>query len=146
MPTFPVLAYRQRGGQFVAESLTFAGVSAEAASLEEVLERVGGELLDATKDGTPQALASVAITSVAVLAATQRYASHTYTAIVTRDAEGYSSICPALGVASQGETFDEALAMLRDAAMLYLEYHAPAEHDEVVLVAGVTPADFLAAL
>lgn len=137
MPTNPVLVYRQRGGQFVAESLTFADVSAVAASLEEVLDRVGGELLNAAQDGTPETLASVAVTSIAVLAATQGYAPHTYTVVVTHDLEGYASFCPALGVASQGGTFDEALAMLREAATLYLQDHSPAERDEVVLVMEV---------
>lgn len=138
MPTYPVLAYRQRGGPFVVESVTFAGVSAEATSLEEALERLVNELSHAVQDGVPEAVGSVAITSIAVLAATQGYAPHTYTAVITHDTEGYSSYCPALGIASQGATFDVALAMLRDAAMLYLQDNSPAERDEVVLVTAVS--------
>jgi len=34
---------------------------------------------------------------------------------------GYSSLCPELGVASQGETIEEAEANLREAVELYLE-------------------------
>ncbi|MBA7600782.1 MAG: type II toxin-antitoxin system HicB family antitoxin [Hadesarchaea archaeon] len=34
---------------------------------------------------------------------------------------GYSSFCPELGVASQGETIEEAEANLREAVELYLE-------------------------
>lgn len=34
---------------------------------------------------------------------------------------GYSALCPELGVASQGETIEEAEANLREAVELYLE-------------------------
>ena len=44
-----------------------------------------------------------------------------YTAVVWREAEGYVSKCPELGVASCGETFDEAVANLREAVELYLD-------------------------
>ena len=44
-----------------------------------------------------------------------------YTAVVWKEAEGYVSKCPELGVASCGDTFDEALRNLREAVDLYLE-------------------------
>jgi len=34
---------------------------------------------------------------------------------------GYSALCPELGVASQGETIEEAAANLKEAVKLYLE-------------------------
>jgi predicted RNase H-like HicB family nuclease len=34
---------------------------------------------------------------------------------------GYSALCPELGVASQGETIEEAEANLKEAVELYLE-------------------------
>jgi predicted RNase H-like HicB family nuclease len=44
-----------------------------------------------------------------------------YTAVVWRETEGYVSKCPELGVASCGDTFDEAIRNLREAVELYLE-------------------------
>jgi predicted RNase H-like HicB family nuclease len=42
------------------------------------------------------------------------------TLIASEEEGGYASICPELGIASQGETADEALASLRDATMVFL--------------------------
>ena len=44
-----------------------------------------------------------------------------YTAVVWRETEGYVSKCPELGVASCGDSFDEAVSNLREAVELYLE-------------------------
>jgi len=44
-----------------------------------------------------------------------------YTAILWKESEGYVSKCPELGVASCGDTFDEAVQGLREAVELYLE-------------------------
>ena len=44
-----------------------------------------------------------------------------YTAVVWKEAEGYVSKCPELGVASCGANFDEAVRNLREAVELYLE-------------------------
>ncbi|MBO3801915.1 MAG: type II toxin-antitoxin system HicB family antitoxin [Thermoproteota archaeon] len=44
------------------------------------------------------------------------------TAVFKKEAEGgYSVFCPELGVASQGETVEEAEANLKEACELYLE-------------------------
>lgn len=42
-----------------------------------------------------------------------------YTAVVWRESEGYVSKCPELGVASCGDSFDEAVSNLREAVELY---------------------------
>lgn len=44
-----------------------------------------------------------------------------YTAVVWKETEGYVSKCPELGLASCGDSFDEAVANLREAVDLYLE-------------------------
>ena len=44
-----------------------------------------------------------------------------YTAIVWKESEGYVSKCPELGVASCGDTFDDAVQSLREAVELFLE-------------------------
>ena len=44
-----------------------------------------------------------------------------YTAVMWKESEGYVSKCPELGVASCGDSFDEAVANLREAVDLYLE-------------------------
>ena len=44
-----------------------------------------------------------------------------YTAVMWKESEGYVSKCPELGVASCGDSFDEAVGNLREAVDLYLE-------------------------
>lgn len=46
-----------------------------------------------------------------------------FTGIITQDEgeEGYASLCPELNVASQGDTLEEARAMLLEAATLHIE-------------------------
>jgi len=44
-----------------------------------------------------------------------------YTAVVWKETEGYVSKCSELGVASYGESFDQAVSNLREAVELYLE-------------------------
>ena len=45
----------------------------------------------------------------------------TFTGILIKEQEGYSSLCPELDVASVGSTPDEAKAMLLEAATLHIE-------------------------
>lgn len=67
--------------------------------------------------------------------------AHTYTIVLDRDphAGGYVATCPALpGLVTEGETFEETLAMAKDAIRGYLEslqkdgLPIPKEHDPVV--------------
>jgi len=44
-----------------------------------------------------------------------------YMAVVWKEEEGYVSKCPELGVASCGDSFDEAVKNLKEAVDLYLE-------------------------
>ena len=44
-----------------------------------------------------------------------------YTAVVWKEAEGFVSKCPELGVASCGDTFEEAVSNLKEAVELYLD-------------------------
>jgi len=44
-----------------------------------------------------------------------------YTAVVWKESEGYVSKCPELGVASCGDSFEDAGINLREAVELYLE-------------------------
>ena len=46
----------------------------------------------------------------------------TFTGILIRDEQGYSSLCPELDVASAGETPEEAKTMLLEAATLHLSF------------------------
>jgi predicted RNase H-like HicB family nuclease len=43
------------------------------------------------------------------------------TGIIIQDGQGYSALCPELDVASQGESLEEARAMLLEATTLYME-------------------------
>jgi predicted RNase H-like HicB family nuclease len=44
-----------------------------------------------------------------------------YTAVVWKETEGFVSKCPELGVASCGDTFEEAVSNLKEAVELYLD-------------------------
>lgn len=41
--------------------------------------------------------------------------------IIKQEDKGYSVICPELNVASQGETFEEAISNIKEAVELYIE-------------------------
>jgi predicted RNase H-like HicB family nuclease len=47
--------------------------------------------------------------------------SYKLTAVLWKEKEGYVSKCPEIGVASAGDTVEDALRNLREAAELYLE-------------------------
>jgi len=44
-----------------------------------------------------------------------------YTAVVWKEEKGYVSKCPELGVASCGETFEEAVDNLKEAVEIYCQ-------------------------
>lgn len=44
-----------------------------------------------------------------------------YTAVVWKETEGYVSKCPELGVASCGDSLEDAIENLKEAVQLYLE-------------------------
>ena len=52
-----------------------------------------------------------------------------FIAIITREGDGYSSHCPELDVASQGESVEEARDNLKEALELYLESASKTEVD-----------------
>jgi predicted RNase H-like HicB family nuclease len=43
------------------------------------------------------------------------------TAVIEREDDGFVALCPELGVASEGDTIEEARAMLQEAVELFLE-------------------------
>jgi predicted RNase H-like HicB family nuclease len=47
--------------------------------------------------------------------------SRTFTAIVYREDDVYVAECPEVGIASQGDTIEKAIANLKEATELYLE-------------------------
>jgi predicted RNase H-like HicB family nuclease len=49
------------------------------------------------------------------------------TAVIERDEDWYVATCPELGVASQGQTIEEAESMIREAVELLLEEATPEE-------------------
>lgn len=58
------------------------------------------------------------------------------TAIIEHEVDGYTSLCPELDVASQGDTIEEARNNLREALELFFESASEEElqqrlHDEV---------------
>ncbi len=64
--------------------------------------------------------------------------THTLTAIIEREGDGYVALCPELDVASQGDTIEEARKNIREAVELVLEQASSQEiserlHDEVYI-------------
>jgi len=49
----------------------------------------------------------------------------TYTGVVHREEDLYVAECPEVGVVSQGQTIEEAVANLKEATELYLEEFPP---------------------
>jgi predicted RNase H-like HicB family nuclease len=61
-----------------------------------------------------------------------------FTALVEREGDGYTALCPELDVASQGGTVEEAKSNLAEAVQLFLETADPSEiqrrqHSEVFI-------------
>lgn len=50
-----------------------------------------------------------------------------FTAIIERDGDGFTSLCPQLDIASQGSTVEEARTNLIEAVELFFEVADPAE-------------------
>ena len=62
--------------------------------------------------------------------------------MVKQEDKGYSVICPELNVASQGETFEEAIANIKEAVELYIESAEELDIlDEVLEQLGLTKED-----
>jgi predicted RNase H-like HicB family nuclease len=55
---------------------------------------------------------------------------HRVTAVIEREADGYTSLCLELDIASQGDTIEEARANLQEAVDLFFETASPSEIDE----------------
>jgi predicted RNase H-like HicB family nuclease len=53
-----------------------------------------------------------------------------FTAIIERDGNGFTSLCPQLDIASQGDTAEEARTNLIEALELFFEAADPAEIQE----------------
>jgi predicted RNase H-like HicB family nuclease len=53
--------------------------------------------------------------------------SHSLTALIQREGNGYVSLCPELDIASQGDTVEEARDHLREALELFFECASPEE-------------------
>lgn len=54
------------------------------------------------------------------------------TAVIRYEDGGYVSVCPELSVASQGDTVEEAKAMLQEAMELVLEDAEPGDYDYLI--------------
>jgi predicted RNase H-like HicB family nuclease len=55
-----------------------------------------------------------------------------FTAIIEREGDGYTALCPEVDVASQGDTEDQARENLREAVVLLVETASPLELDQRV--------------
>ncbi|MFC1859598.1 type II toxin-antitoxin system HicB family antitoxin [Thermodesulfobacteriota bacterium] len=69
-----------------------------------------------------------------------------YTAVVWKETGGYVSKCSELGVASYGESFDQAISNLREAVELYLENAKELDLIEEIKESLTTKEKFIAHL
>ncbi len=53
-----------------------------------------------------------------------------FAAVVKREGNGYTALCPELDIVSEGDTVDEACRMLKEAVRLFLECAGTEEVDE----------------
>ncbi len=144
--SYTALVYHHPRGFYVAECLAFPDLSSEGGNAAAALAALAQAVTSAVRAGEPEMESEAIITSLSIgprpplvpFVSAPSPAIPTYTALVTHDASGYASYCPALGVASQGDTVDEALAMLREASALVLESRSAPEHDELVYVERIT--------
>ena len=56
--------------------------------------------------------------------------THTLTATIRREGDGFVALCPELDIASQGASIEEARANLKEAVELFLESARPNEVNE----------------
>jgi predicted RNase H-like HicB family nuclease len=56
--------------------------------------------------------------------------THRLTAVIRAEGDGYTSLCPELDIASQGDTVEQARDNLREALELFFECAPPAEVQE----------------
>ncbi len=52
---------------------------------------------------------------------------HNFTAIIEREKEGYTALCPEIDVVSQGDTIEEAKTNLHEALELFFEHASKEE-------------------
>lgn len=109
-------------GMFVAQCPAVPSASGEGATIQEARDNLIADIQEALRHGEVEREDEAVITSLSVtiaIGSASRNATlvtkHTYTVIVSPDTHGFTSLCPALGVASLGDTVDEALTMLADA-------------------------------
>ena len=62
----------------------------------------------------------------------------TYLAVVYREDDLYVAECPEIGTASNGETIEEALAMLKEATEAYLEAATQPNNGHTITLATIT--------
>lgn len=62
--------------------------------------------------------------------AIQYFVDMTLTAVITKEDDGYVSLCPELDIASQGDTVEEAKLNLKEAVELFFECASKEEVDK----------------
>ena len=120
--SYSTVIYKHPRGMFVAQCPAIPSASGEGGTVQEARDNLVADIQEAHRHGEAEREDEAVITSLSVTAVigspihNKAFTNvHTYTVIVSPDTHGYTSFCPALGVASLGDTVDEALAMLADA-------------------------------
>lgn len=155
--SFTALVYRLahpsvHHGPYRAECVQFPGLVGNGATPVAAVAALRSELVDAVRAGATETPGDAILTSITITpsGSTQPMQTvniqtdgspiaYTYTAVVTPDSDGlFAAFCPALGVASDGVSVDDALNHLNEAATLYLEDQPAPREDERVIIERVT--------
>lgn len=136
------IVYRYKD-RYIAECPAFS-TEGEGATADDAVAALTSETAEYVRDGGARlGDGQVILAQVEVSVQTQSpedtptRTQRMYTGIVWREEDTYVSICPAVGAASQGETVQEALAMVAEAASLILEDREAPSEDVHVLAESI---------
>jgi predicted RNase H-like HicB family nuclease len=139
--SYSAVIFRHPRGMFVATCPAIPSAAGEGATIQEARDNLIRDVREALRAGEAEREDKAVITTRSVtspigsaLQPTSLMTTYTYTVVVYPDTRGYTSLCPALGVASLGDSVDEALAMLTEAMQLQGKVERLPEQDTLVYI------------
>lgn len=138
---YPVARHGAHRVSFRAECVQYPGIVAERETPNDAIEGLRESFLPVIAAGATETTGDIVMTTITVSKQDGKgeIGRHAYTAVVTPDTDGeFAAFCPALGVATDGRSLAEALAMLEDAANLYLQDQPLPVSDVQVIIEQLT--------
>ena len=125
------LVYPTRQSIFYAQAPAFPGLAGTGASEQQALDALAAEVYETRKEGILPVWTNEAETQITTIILPET--GRAYTVLLIRDGATVESVCPALGVYSDGMSISEALAMVQEAASLMVE-----DNPEAAMARGET--------